>query len=625
MGDDPRDLNLLMLAVHHGLLTAERFDEYLGDAGPETSRQIREAVSKRPPRDPGATAIRVEVVMACGPCAVECAMDLEQALRKPPCPGCRGVLRFVRQAGAATQSRPAPGPLPEDVRRFAEDPANRFGKYVLMGRLGSGGMGEVHKAWDTLLQRAVAIKFPRATGDEDVRRLYLEAQGAGALSHPNLAAIHEVAEAGGRHYIAMQFIDGKTADEAAGPEPDPRLIARWIRDAARGVADAHDKGVVHRDLKPSNLMIDRNGRVFVMDFGLAKVLGGTGGGTVSGVILGTPAYMPPEQAAGNAHQIDRRSDVYALGATLYTLLAGRKPFDGDSATDILVKILTTDPAPLRELRPSVPRELEGIVERAMARARDQRYAGAREFADDLERFLQGEAVSARSSTVGRRLQRGARRHKALLLSVAVAAALAAAAGLGALAFRDRGPDPARTLADWTALLSDLRSVLAPDRFDAPRARALLDRARREFPAQQAAVDALVEEEARGLVRRLETLSRSEWPASRDLAARSRDWLTFAARSTAPADRILAWKGTCTILVHVTPWAELSGPWAASLPPEERATPFALKDVEILDAPLELRRGAEIRRIPLPALKSGMSVRIEGSWDRPESITAKEAP
>jgi len=325
------------------------------------------------PADATRTRIISDVTMVCGTCSAERAVPATDALLRPRCAGCSGVLRFRKPRGGTTQPI-AKRPMPEEVRAASQDPKNRFAKYVLLSKLGSGGMGEVWRAWDTVLYRTVALKFPRTMGDEEVRRLHLEAQGAGSLSHPNVCSIYEVAEADGRHYIAMQFIPGRTAEEAVrdAKKPPVEEIVRWVRDAALGVHYAHESGVIHRDLKPANLMIDAEGRVLVMDFGLAKLTAGEGSATVSGVILGTPAFMPPEQAAANAGQVDRRSDVYSLGATLYVLLSGKRPFEGESATDILVQILTTEPKPLKQAWPEAPWELDAIVARAMARSRDQR-------------------------------------------------------------------------------------------------------------------------------------------------------------------------------------------------------------------------------------------------------------
>jgi hypothetical protein len=510
------------------------------------------------------------------------------------------------------------------------DPKSRFAKYVLLSKLGSGGMGEVWHAWDSVLHRSVALKFPRTTGEEEIRRLYLEAQGAGSLNHANIASIYEIAEAEGRHYIAMQHIKGRTADDQLKEaKPDVREVVRWVRDAALGVHYAHESGVIHRDLKPANVMIDTEGRVFVMDFGLAKLAGGEGSATVSGAILGTPAFMPPEQAAANAGQVDRRSDVYALGATLYVLLSGKRPYSGESATDILVQILTTEPATLKQSWPEVPWELEAIVARAMCRMREGRYDTAKLLAEDLGRFLTHEPVQAQRLTPTHRFIRKARKH---------AAAIAAAAGIALLAsaaayFYVRSarippappPGPDR-LAAWSEFSPRLQGALAAETFDAAAARPLLDRMERDFPEQKAGIDQFIEREHKDVSRSIEGIPRSAWLESAARVRRYRDWLEFAKKPADAADRILRYRGTITLTVQVSPYAELRGPLVDGLPPEERMTPLTVKDLEIRDGGIDLvhpQFGKHL--VVLPALKNGATIIIEGSMKDPKSIKTSEGP
>jgi serine/threonine-protein kinase len=207
----------------------------------------------------------------------------------------------VRAAGTSGASgQPGSAPLPPEAGPFSADAANWFGKHLRTTKLGSGGGGEVWRAYDTVLGRWVALKLLKGTDEEEVVRFHREAQLAGRLSHPNIAAIYEVGSAGGRFYIAMQLVDGRTL-RALGA--DARRAATLLRDAARAVAYAHEEGVIHRDLKPDNLMVAGGSHVYVMDFGLARAVsasagsGGAGGApTLSGVAVGTPSYMAPEQA-----------------------------------------------------------------------------------------------------------------------------------------------------------------------------------------------------------------------------------------------------------------------------------------------------------------------------------------
>jgi hypothetical protein len=644
-----RDLELLLLAVQHGVLSNSQVEECLRaweekhgvapgvplaplqtvavQKGYVSEQRLKEIAAKRRPDDPALTAIRIEVVMGCRECMTERTLPLEAALQQPRCTKCRGVLRFQKQAGGTKVSAPR-GPMPEEVRKALQDPKNRFAKYVLLSKLGVGGMGEVWHAWDTILNRSVALKFPRTTGEEEIRRLYLEAQGAGGLNHPNLASIYEIAEADGRHYIAMQFIKGRTAEESVRDrKPEPREIVRWVRDAALGVHYAHERGVVHRDLKPANVMIDTEGRVYVMDFGLAKLTGGEGTGTVSGVILGTPAYMPPEQAAANAGQVDRRSDVYSLGATLYVLLAGKRPFEGESATDILVQILTAEPAPLKQAWPETPWELDAIVARAMARMRENRYQTAKELAEDLDRYLAAAPIQAERQTLSRKLVRQARRRAATVATAAAILALAAVAGY----FAFRPPPPAAApgpdrLSAWSELFPKIQRAVAVETFDPAAARSLLERMETSFPEQKTGVELLIDREYRDLSRDLEALPRAAWLESAPRVKRYRNWLEFAKKPTDAADRILRYRGTVTLTAQVSPYAELRGPILESLPAEERLTPFMRKDLEIREGSIELVHPTlGTHAVALPALRNGATITIEGNLQDPTTIKASEGP
>jgi serine/threonine protein kinase len=638
-----RDLELLLLAVQHGVLSNTQVEECLRaweekhgvapglpvaplqsvavQKGYVSEKRLKELAAKQRPDEPGLTAIRVEVIMACRECGQEKTLPLESALPPPRCGKCQGNLRFQKQAGV-TKVTPYRGPMPEEVRKALQDPKNRFAKYVLLYKLGVGGMGEVWHAWDTVLNRSVALKFPRTTGEEEIRRLYLEAQGAGSFTHPNVASIYEIAEADGRHYIAMQYIRGKTAEELVrGKRPDTREIVRWVRDAAQGVHYAHERGVIHRDLKPANVMIDTEGRVYVMDFGLAKLAGGEGSGTVSGVILGTPAYMPPEQAAANAGQVDRRSDVYSLGATLYVLLSGRRPFEGESATDILVQILTSEPSSLKKAWPQAPWELDAIVTRAMSRTREGRYETAKAFADDLDRYLANVPVEARRQTWADQLAKKVRKKAGLIGTLAAVLLLG---GVGAyFSFRSPPGGPDR-LSAWSEFFPRLERALAVETFDPTAAAPLLERMEKEFPEQRAGVELLKEREFREISRALDVLPRSAWLESGERVRRYRDWLAFAKKPTEPAERILRYRGTITLTAQVSPFAELRGPMLEGLPEEERWTPFMRRNLEIRDGGLELVHPTLGKHpVPLPPLRNGATITIEGSLQDPNSIKARE--
>ena len=315
----------------------------------------------------------------------------------------------------------SPIPAPPEV---ASAPASmKVGKFVRTERLGAGGMGDVWKAWDTALGRWVALKLLKTGGATDLKRFEREARTAAALTHAGIAAVYEVDVAGDAPFIAMQLVEGETLSKA---RLSAREAAAALRDAARAVHFAHERGIFHRDLKPDNVMIGKAG-VTVVDFGLAREVEGASGLTATGMCVGTPAFMPPEQV--RAETADARSDVYGLGATLYAVLAGRPPFEGAHVYDVLAKALDREPERLE-----VDAELYAIVRKAMEKERAQRTATAAEFADDLARWLRGEAVKARPMGAVGRAARWVSRHRGV---VAAAVAMLVVAGIVLMAVRIR--------------------------------------------------------------------------------------------------------------------------------------------------------------------------------------------
>jgi tetratricopeptide (TPR) repeat protein len=328
-------------------------------------------------------------------------------------------------------------PMPQEARAAAADPKRVIGKYILTDELGRGGMGTVYRAWDTALGRVVAVKLLRldeGSGEDEIRRFNREAQAAACLSHPNVATIYDMGETGGRFYIAMQYIEGTTA---ADRRYSWKTACSIVRDIALAVEAAHRENLVHRDLKPQNIMIDRKGKPYLLDFGLAKALKDPSRLTQSNETLGTPSYMSPEQAQGHHTKVGRRSDIYSLGATLYAMIAGRPPFAGNSAYDILMRVVNQEPPPLSASVRGVPKDVEAIVQTAMDKTPERRYASARAMADDLSRALKGAGVSARALTAASRWVRALRRRASVLLPTAVAAVLLAG---GLLYFLFSGKD-----------------------------------------------------------------------------------------------------------------------------------------------------------------------------------------
>lgn len=284
-----------------------------------------------------------------------------------------------------------------------------FGEYELLEEIARGGMGVVYKARQKSLDRLVAIKallFGARADSESVRRFRAEATVAAGLQHPNIVAIHEIGVHEQEHYLVMDLVDGPNlADFIKGQPLTPRRAAGYMRSITRAVEYAHAQGILHRDLKPSNVLIDSNDQPRVTDFGLAKRLGVDSSLTLSGHMLGSPSYMPPEQARGIRGGTDRRSDIYSLGAMLYHLLTGRPPFLGATLDQTLNRLFNDDPISPRLLNPDVPRDLETICLRCLEKEPVRRYESAGEIAGELELVLQNRPIRSRPVT---RIESGAR-------------------------------------------------------------------------------------------------------------------------------------------------------------------------------------------------------------------------
>jgi serine/threonine-protein kinase len=311
----------------------------------------------------------------------------------------------------------------------ALDLPRMLGRFQLRELLGSGSFGAVYKAHDAELDRLVAVKVPRAgcfaTPEEEARFLR-EARSAGRLTHPGIVPVHEIAYQDGLPFLVSDYIDGRTlAALLAERRPGFREAAELVAQIADALDYAHRQKIVHRDVTPRNILIDAGGRPHVTDFGLARRDEGSVVVTREGQILGTPAYMSPEQAAGEQGRIDGRSDVYSLGVILYELLTGELPFRG-TLTTLLRQVLEEEPRPPRKLNDRIPRDLETVGLKAMAKTPARRYQSAADLAADLRRWLKGEPVRARPVGSLERLGRWCRRNPGVAgLTAAVAAALLA--------------------------------------------------------------------------------------------------------------------------------------------------------------------------------------------------------
>ena len=296
-----------------------------------------------------------------------------------------------------------------------------FGSYEIIEEINRGSMGIVYRARDKKLGRIVALKVLLAgehASPQQISRFQREAQAIGKLHHPNIVPIHEIGEYNGQHYFTMDFIDGVSLSRLLKRKKiDPARCLDIIEAVCDAVQAAHEAGVIHRDIKPSNIMIDYRGRVQIMDFGLAKQLDRESNYTQSGTTIGTPAYMPPEQARGHLRRIGRASDVYSIGAVLYEMVTGRAPFSGSNMLEVILRVIREEPPPPRQLNAKVNRDIQTIILKAMEKDLERRYATARELAEDIRRFRAGEAIRARPIGLLGRLWRKARVHKAVAASV----------------------------------------------------------------------------------------------------------------------------------------------------------------------------------------------------------------
>lgn len=324
--------------------------------------------------------------------------------------------------GEPVRATATPPPLGPQVVPL-ELPA-RWGRFAVTELLGRGGMGRVYRAYDPTLERHVALKILADDDPVHAERFQREARSQAGVDHPAVCKVFEVGDVGGVPYIAMQLVRGRTLEKVAAGLSVAQRVA-LVRQAAEGVHAAHRTGLIHRDLKPANILVEEvegGGLLpYVVDFGLARLLDEPGL-THTFQVAGTPSYMAPEQAAGRTAQADRRTDVWGLGATLYELLTGRPPFVGDSVVAVMAHVVNDDPHPLRTLNDAVPRDLETIVLRCLDKEPSRRHQSAHELCEELGRWLDGEPIHSRRSSVFYRLRTRARKHRLVVAALAVAAA-----------------------------------------------------------------------------------------------------------------------------------------------------------------------------------------------------------
>jgi DNA-binding response OmpR family regulator len=410
------------LATEFQVRDALRLQGRMVEAGLSPVPRLGEILVKRGvlTREALAAALELQNFMhyRCPQCGVRIGIHPEPQRSPVICPQCRAEVPqlFAKMASAlhqvldeATEAQAVA--IPDDVLLAAEEPKNQFGKYVLVARIGRGGSGVVHRAWQRDCNRIVALK-QLACGEagapdqqktpyglaESVKRFFTEARAIAELDHPNIVPLYDYGVAEQTFYYTMPFVEGGSLDSLLrGPaHPDEDLPARHlpvrfclsvVRSVGLALDYAHRRGVVHRDIKPGNILIDRDQKPWLIDFGLARVARLGDPAYLKGVILGTPYYMPPEQAIGDMEQVDARSDIYSLGAVLYELLSGMYPFAGLSSEQVFGELLTRPPDPLERIDPDLPPELLRIVRTAMAREKKDRYGRAADFAGDVDDYL----------------------------------------------------------------------------------------------------------------------------------------------------------------------------------------------------------------------------------------------
>jgi hypothetical protein len=551
--------------------------------------------------------------------------------------------------------------VPEEASQFLNDPSRQLASYILVKQIGKGGMGAVWKAWDQKLTRWVAIKFLLVSEEEDVMRFQREAKLAARLRHPNIAPIYEVGEAPAtqvgqspRHYLVMEYIDGQTMAGAANL-PIPELIDIFMK-VAQGIEAAHKAGVVHRDLKPANVMLTSDKWPYVMDFGLAKAIQAESSISVSGAVMGTPAYMPPEQAKGELDQIDAQSDVYSLGATMYAVFCKKQPFAGQNPMEILMKVCKEDPIPMRTHNPEVPEAVEKIVLKAMAKEKAERYASSQALADDLKRYLSNQEIEAKGPSS---LKLAANKVKKNVWPVVVGVLVVVAGGVIAFLVLKKPPPPpvvnnpdkpptvivkdppsedpaAKAAVAWWNAWGGLAESLDYDFWKAGDAGlpARINKHLLALKAEAPERDADVRFWFNGQTGKAEEAVK-ELKNSRDASAAGRlvSWCDtllaslkgvdslkryseLTQRTRDAAALIANYKGSFTLKVMVLPFVEVSKLTSGGkeLPLKQRSTPLMIGPIEIGDVEVELSHpqlGKKVVKIPSAQLKDGKTYQITG--------------
>lgn len=332
-------------------------------------------------------------------------------------------------AGASATSLPSGGAAATGL------PFDRVGEYDILGKIGHGGMGLVLKARQRGLKRVVALKMIKVgqlAEETEIARFLVEARAAAHLKHPNIVAVYDVGEHAGSPFFSMEYVEGQSLHKLISERPlQPQRAATIIQKLALAVDYAHEAGILHRDLKPQNILLDKYEEPKITDFGLASSAQENSQLTATGTVLGTPSYMPPEQARGKHDEMGNWSDIYSLGATLYESLVGRPPFTAATLGETLQQVMSVDPVSPRTLNPAIPRDIETICLKCLEKSPARRYQTGRELADELQRFLDDRPILARPTSRTEKFVRWCRRNPVIAGAIAAVsvAAIVAIAGL----------------------------------------------------------------------------------------------------------------------------------------------------------------------------------------------------